>query len=112
MPRVIHAQDGVLEVGSVIQGTLVFERLSNFCPLSAAAVEDYNRRVQIALRLARIFPYSFEDIYPLTDITQDEALIRSVLADYVGVPDALALVRSTLLDMHPMEVEEGAVCQE
>jgi hypothetical protein len=74
--------------------------LSEFTPLpDDFPVCDFGRRAYIASQLAGTFPYSFEEIMPLVDITQDETLIRSVLGDYVGQQDGLARARETLLAM-------------
>jgi hypothetical protein len=64
-----------------------------------AKVTDAVRRLQIAMRLADSFPYSAHDIVPLANIAEDEALIRSVLGDYVGQKDGLARAREVLLAM-------------
>jgi hypothetical protein len=90
-----EAQDTIRDLAGL------FAELSEFTPLPDYLVSacDFGRRAYIVSQLAETFPYSFEEIMPLVEITEDETLIRSVLGDYVGQQDGLARARETLLAM-------------
>lgn len=90
-----EAQDTIRDLAGL------FAELSEFTPLpDYLSACDFGRRAYIVVsQLAETFPYSFEELMPLIDITQDEVLIRSVLGDYVGQYDGLTRARETLLTM-------------